>query len=362
MLNRRQFISATTSAFFAPCAVAAASDSSPTLRAAAKKRGLLYGAAVNSERLAQDQNFSELVASQANILVAEGETKRKAMQPTPTRFDFSGTDKILAFAHKHDQQMRGHTLAWHYGNPDWLLRALKENPPDSILTDYITTVVGRYRGQLQSWDVVNEAVDPGAGRPDGMRGSSPWFQAFGENYIDLAFHAARQADPNTPLYMNELDTEIDVRWSQNQRTASLALLDRLIARKVPIDGYGIQGHLKAFLVSYSDEIFSKYLDELGSRGLQVMITELDIADIGGPADQTKRDAEVASLARRFLDVAFSKPFVKGCLTWGITNRYTWLAGENRYKWPDGRLPRALPFDENYQPIPMHAGMLASYGA
>ena len=359
MLNRRDIVIAGLAALV-PGDYAVAANGTDSLRQAATAGGLLYGTAVSSQLLTSDLNFASLVAQQANILVAEGETKRKSLQPTPTRYDFTGTDSILAFAQSHKQQMRGHNLAWHYGNPDWLLQVLDGRPDDKVITDYVSKVVGRYRGKFQSWDVVNEVVDPGAGRPDGMRGSSPWFKAFGERYIDLAFHAAREADPNVPLYMNELDTEIDIGWSQDVRRASLDLIDRLLARKVPVTGFGIESHLKAFRFRYSDKVFSRFLDDLGSRGLEVLITELDIADINGPSDQSKRDAGVAALAKSYLDVAFSKPFVRGCLTWGITDRYTWLASDPKYSWANGNLPRALPFDENYQPTPMYTSMIDAY--
>lgn len=361
MLTRRDFLHAGAASLLPLTPASATETLPPTLRQAASKRGLAYGAAVSVDALASDQNYAALLKEQAGILVAEGVTKRKSIQPTPTRYDFSGTDQILAFAQANGQLMRGHTLAWHQGNPDWLLPVLENNPDERILTDYITKVVTRYRGKFHSWDVVNEVVDPGAGRADGMRGDSPWFKAFGERYIDLAFHSAREADPDVPLFLNELDAEVDIYWSEAVRSVSLALVDRLIARKVPITGFGIQGHLKAFKFHYSDEVLSRFLDELGARGLKVLITEFDIADIKGPDDQAKRDTEVAALAKRFLDVAFSKPFVQGCLTWGITDRYSWLPTHPMYRWPDGRLPRGLPFDENYRPTPMFQAMLSAYG-
>ena len=327
----------------------------------AAAHGLLYGAAVGSDKLDSDQRYASLVGRQARLLVAEGETKRKAMQPTPTRFDFHGTDRILAFAQANGQQMRGHTLAWYQGNPDWLTAALSEaNPSERLLTDYVQAVVGRYRGRFTSWDVVNEPVSPDQGDPNGMRRDNIWFKAFGERHIDLAFNAAHDADPSVPLFLNELNCEADVRWSAKIRSAALNLVDRLIARKVPISGFGVQGHLKAFRVSYSDRVISDFLDELGARGLKVLITEFDIADIEGPDDQTRRDAEIASLAKRFLDVAFSKPFVQGCLTWGISDRYSWLSQYPQYKWPDGRLSRGLPFDDQYLPTPMFAAMQSAF--
>ena len=182
------------------------------------------------------------------------------MQPKPTGFTFSGADHVMAFAQRNSQKVRGHTLCWYTANPDWLPDALQSTAMparEKILTDYIDIVVRRYAGRMHSWDVVNEAVNPDDWQWDGMRSSSMWFQAFGEDYISLAFHAARQADPHTPLFLNDYSVENNVRWNEKRRTAVLKLLDRLKAKNVPIDGFGIQGHLKPYRDSFDQEVFAK---------------------------------------------------------------------------------------------------------
>ncbi|WP_162944112.1 MULTISPECIES: endo-1,4-beta-xylanase [unclassified Rhizobium] len=340
--------------------------SSPTvsaqqaLRSVAERKGLIYGAATAIQLLQSDQGYADLVASQAGMLVAEGHTKRASLQPDNRHFSFANADALLQFADTHQQRMRGHTLVWHRANPDWLETTMKNNPDERLLTDYIAAVCTRYKGRFHSWDVVNEPVDPDQGHPDGLRTKSIWYQAFGERYIDIAFHAARQADPGVKLYLNETTTEANIWWSQARRTSILKLIDRLLARNVPINGFGMEAHLAGFGVDYSQKVIADFVRELTTRGLEVLVTELDISDRSGPRDPLVRDTGVASLTKLFLDAVFSVEGAKGCLTWGISDKYSWLSVTPRFNREDGLRSRGLPFDENFKPKPMFDAMVAAY--
>jgi endo-1,4-beta-xylanase len=331
-----------------------------TLREAATDRKLIYGTAVSSGNLEKDKPFAKLVMDQANMLVAEGETKRKAIEPEQGRFNFAPTEKLLAFAAANGQNMRGHTLVWHEANPDWLLKTLDSKPDEKLLTDYIEKTVGHFRGRLHSWDVVNEVIHIDEGGEEDLRISSPWYKAFGAGYIETAFESAHAADPDALLFYNELNLEADVWWAEKRRRSVIKLLEKLLKKGVPVHALGIQSHLKAYRLDYSDEVFSRFLDEVAGLGLKILLTEFDIADIEGPADPAQRDADIASLGRRYLDVAFSKPAVLGCLTWGITDRYSWLSLYDQYKWSDGSLSRGLPFDGELKPKKLYSEMLQSY--
>jgi len=331
-----------------------------SLRSHAVKHHRVYGCSVDSRLLRSDPDLSHLVSQEAGILVAESETKRRAIQPLPGTFDFSGTDFIANFAKINGQLMRGHTLVWDRANPQWLTDTLLASRDEKLLTDYIAIVVGRYNGQFHSWDVVNEAIEPDDGQPDGLKTKSIWYQAFGPSYIELAFRAARASDPYTPLFYNETNIEGDARWCERRRRSTLILLEGLLKKGVPLDGLGIQGHLKCYRVPFSETRFSQFLDEVSAMGLKILITEFDIADIGGPSDAAKRDADVAQLAGRFLDVAFANKAVTGCLTWGISDKYSWLSQEPNYKWRDGQVSRGLPYDANMRPKPLRAAMAAAF--
>jgi endo-1,4-beta-xylanase len=132
---------------------------------------------------------------------------------------------------------------------------------------------------------------------------------------------------------------------------------------VPVDAIGLQAHLRAFRDTFDEKQFSRFLADIRSLGFKIMVTELDVADIGGPVEIDKRDAEVASLTRRFLDVVFDSRICLGVLTWGISDRYSWLSeAAGGYAWPDGQLSRGLPLDENFKRKPMWHAMANAFAA
>jgi endo-1,4-beta-xylanase len=356
-ITRRQMLLASLVASAFP---AVAAQTQGSLKAAAAGRNLIYGAAVTEDALGRDPQYTELLAREAGMLVAEGVMKRKTLQPKQDVYNFAPAERIWRFAQANAQTMRGHTLVWHLANPHWLEGALADKPSERILTDYIQKVAGHFRGRLHSWDVVNEAIEPDEGEESGLRANSPWYQAFGPAYIEIAFRAARDADPNALLFYNELNLEGDVWWAEKRRTATLKMLEGLLKKGVPIDGLGIQSHLKAYRVNYDDDVFGRFLEEVSALGLKVLLTEFDIADIDGPDDPAQRDADIAALARRYLSTAFANKDVLGCLTWGISDRYSWLSRYDDYKWADGQFSRVLPFSEQLSPKPMQEAMLAAY--
>lgn len=351
MTDRRDILQCLMGLPFATLRPALAVDWSP-LRIQAKRAGLFYGTAVSGALLKSDSEYASLVGREAGILVAEGETKRSAVQQVEGTFNFGGADAILDFARKNQQMMRGHTLVWHRSNPAWLAARLQQTKDERLLTDFISASVKRFQGVFHSWDVVNEAVDIASPNADALRTDSIWYAAFGNSYIETAFRCARDADKTVPLYYNEANLEGDVWWAEKRRIATLNLLESLIAKNVPINGLGIQGHLKAFSLKFNEEVFSRFLDKVSALGLKIIITELDVADIHGPSDPSTRDQMVADLTRRYLDVAFSKKAMIGCLTWGISDKYSWLSDDKNYRWPDGQRSRGLPYDEYFRAKPM----------
>ncbi len=334
----------------------------PSLAQLAAAKGLLYGCAVSSNILAGDAPFAALVAQQAGILVPERELKQYVVQKQEGVWDFSGAEALASFAAKNGQKFRGHTLVWASAMPPWLEQQLQDNPRESLLIDMITRTCGQFRGRMHSWDVVNEAVVPGIGHPDALQTSSPWYQAFGEGYIATAFHAAREADPHALLFYNDYSVEMRESWQGGRRTAILRLLEKLKKQGVPIDGFGIQGHLKPFLEHFDEEVFAAFLREIEGLGLKIMITELDATDRDGPTDVAKRDAEIASMTRRFLDVSLDNAATLGVLTWGLSDRYSWLSIDPKRKWPDGQLSRGLPYDGDLKGKPMRDAIAAAFQA
>jgi endo-1,4-beta-xylanase len=283
-----------------------------SLKNIAAAKGIVFGTAAASYEL-KDADFAAACLRDASQLVPEYEMKRKALEPAPGRYDFAGLDRLVDFAVNNDLTMRGHPLVWYYANPDWLKPALAARRDEKLMTGFIETVMKRY--QLTSVDVVNEAITPDG---SGLR-PSPWLDAFGPGYIDMAFHAARAANPKTRLVYNDFGCE----WGKNDRfrAQQLTLLDGMLKRGTPIDALGLQGHLSAFGPKVDQAKLRVFLSEIHARGLAVLVTELDVEDTGGPSDIASRDRAVADEARRFLGVVLDFPNTVAVLTWNLSDRY-----------------------------------------
>jgi endo-1,4-beta-xylanase len=319
-----------------------------SLRAHASGRGMLVGCAVVPELLANNPQYAGLVAEQCSILVPENAMKWQALRPAADQFDFRGADAILAFAMQHDQKVRGHNLCWHEALPPWFAATVTKDNAAKFLTDHIRTVAGRYAGKLQSWDVVNEAIDPKSGLQDGLR-NSPWLEMIGPGYLDLAFRTAREADAAVLLTYNDYGIELDTVEQTAKRDAVMALVRGMRKRRVPIDAVGVQSHLDAAAGVPGDGL-RKFVRELHRMGLRVFVTELDVNDRKLTGSIAERDAAVAKIYDDYLTMMLAEPNVNVALTWGITDRYTWLQGA-KYGREDGQPNRPLPFDADYQPTP-----------
>lgn len=319
-----------------------------SLRSHAAASSFLVGCAVDPGKLDAEPAYAAAIAEQANIVVPENAMKWAALRPAMDRYDFRAADDLVAFALTHDQFIRGHNLCWHEALPDWFAAQVNQANAQQVLVDHIRTVAGRYAGKMHSWDVVNEAVEPKDGRPDGMR-KSPWLELLGPGYVEIAYRAARQADPKALLTYNDYAIELDTPEQIEKRGQVLMLLRRMKARQVPIDAVGVQSHLTADK-NVPGQGLIDFVQECRLMGLQVFVTELDINDRNLPEDVAERDKAVAQLYSDYLKMMLAEPNVTAALTWGITDKYTWLDGA---KWgrADGRPERPLPFDSDYQPKP-----------
>jgi endo-1,4-beta-xylanase len=178
----------------------------------------------------------------------------------------------------------------------------------------------------------------------------------GPEYLDIAYHTARASDPKALLVYNEFDVEMEKPDQLEKRRVMFDLIDGFKKRGVPIDAIGLQSHLFFDDMQHFDEkAFSRLLDEIASRGLQIMLTELDCVDNGTPSDIAALDAAVASVYRSYLDVALANRAVTSVITWGVSDRMSWIVsvGDPRTKRPDGLRPRPLPFDAEMRPKPVY---------
>jgi len=331
-------------------------DEGAGLRDLASHRGLVYGAALATYQLGTPE-FARVFAREAAILVPEYEMKRGVIEAERGRYDFTGCDRLVEFARGHGVAMRGHPLVWHKRNPDWLEQAVTETRDPRLFADYIAAVIARLKGQVHSWDVVNEAIEPSDGRHDALRNSF-WLKAYGPDYIDQAYHAARAADPDAQLVYNDWGFEAGGPDNDRFRAATLGFLDGALARKVPIDALGIQGHLAAYGTKVDQRKLRSFLDDVRALGLGILITEHDVDDSGGPSRRDERDRAVADASRRFLDVVVANPATSALLTWGLSDRF--LAAPGWQQQLAGYSPRMLPLDISFARKPLWHAIASSF--
>ena len=323
---------APTAAFAAPAPSAGAQQSADadTLRHLAAKDGIKFGAAVNMDALANDAKYRQLVGDQFSSVTPENVMKWDAVEPQPGVFDFTAADKLVAFAQQHDQVVRGHNLLWHNQLPAWLTSG-SYTPAQlrDILHQRITAEATHFRGQIQQWDVVNEAFDD-----NGVPRHDIWYNAYqqltgnGTDYIADAFRWAHEADPNALLFYNDYNLE----FTGPKSNAVYSFVQQLKAQSVPIDGVGFQGHLDT---QYGYPDLQNNLQRFADLHLQVALTEVDIRTfVAQNADGTYSDTPAtAAGAQKQLD--YWTNTLKACLavkacksftTWGVSDNYSWIPG------------------------------------
>jgi len=312
-----------------------------TLRQAAQAHGRYFGSAATAGEL-QDSAYRTLTDRQAGMLTPGNDMKWDATEPQRGQFTFAGGDSVVASALAAGQRVRGHTLLWHNQLPTWLTGGgFGGDELRGILEDHIAAVAGHYAGQLYAWDVVNEPFND-----DGTFRQTLWYTGLGEEYIAQALRAARAADPDAKLYVNDYNIE----GVGAKSDAMYNLVSSLLQQGVPLDGVGIQGHI---VLGQIPPTMRQNIQRFADLGLDVAITELDIR-MRTPAD----DAALAAQAADYTAVTDACLAVSRCVgitTWGLSDRYSWIPGT----FPGEGA--ALPFDENFQPKPAYGAVLQALG-
>jgi endo-1,4-beta-xylanase len=236
----------------------------------------MIGAAINQSQIyEEDTRGVSVIRNQFNTISPENVLKWDAVHPLPDRFYFEASDRYVSFGEKYGMFTVGHTLVWHNQMPDWVFKDRKGNlvGRDELLRrlhEHIRTVVGRYKGKIKGWDVVNEALND-----DGTLRRSPWLKIIGEDYIGKAFQFAHEADPGAELYYNDFSLE-----NETKLKGAIKLVKRLQAARVPISAVGIQGHDNLTFPTPAQQ--ERAISELARLGIKVNISELDISVIPDP--------------------------------------------------------------------------------
>lgn len=364
--RRSVLLAAAAAACTRPAVYTQAAEQSLQELAAAK--GVDYGAMVTwkswdgDNALSREDAFAQLVQRECGLIVSAMEMFWGLNSEHPGGFDFSGADAIADWAQSHGKKLRGHNLIWHEQMPGWYRGINDAAYAEKMLIEHVREMCSRFAGRMHSWDVVNEAITSQTDRPDGLR-DSKFLELLGPGYLDTAFHAAREADPKALLVYNDYNFEYNVDHNEQRRRSLLGLIDGFKQRGTPIDAVGIQSHL---WIDHRDifdqQVLANFLKEIADRGLQVMITELDVIDVGAPSDVAARDAAVAAYYRDYLDVALANPAVKTVVTWGLSDHDSWITHYNldEFRRPDGMPPRPLPFDTDLKPKPAYFAVAEAF--
>ncbi len=318
-------------------------------RAAMPATGLIpYGSAVRAGALETDSGYREAVVANCQLVVAEGEMKWADIRPTRGEYRFEKANAIVDFARQNKLEVRGHTLAWYGGLPGWTDEISGRAEAERELTDHIKTVVSRYRGAIPSWDVVNE---PLVDFPQDATSLRPcvWTRHLGADYLSIALRTTAAVDPGARLVLNEYDVEFKGPRFAARRKALLQLLRSLRDKDVPLHGVGLQAHLFADRAIDRDGL-QAFLAEIAALRLDVLITELDVVDYELPGKVSERDALVANKAGEFLEAVCEVVRPKAILTWGLSDRYTWVP--IYFTRPDGMPNRPLPLDADLRRKPL----------
>ncbi|MEV4620386.1 endo-1,4-beta-xylanase [Asanoa sp. NPDC049573] len=332
----------------------------------AKQRGIVFGSSTATWQIS-DPDYAALFNREAALLFTEDDLLWYRLKPTPDAdLDFSYADQIIAFAEERHMRVFGAHLVWDEGFGDgWTeddLWGMSEQRARTVLFGTARAVVRRYRGRVDAWSVANEVTSPEGER--GYRTDVPWWEPLGPSYVEEAFHVAHDADPHALLVINEFGFETVNEYGDEpgpRRRATLQVIDRLLDRGAPVQALGVQAHLLAdqFQDRFDARAYTRWLGEVADRGLQILITELDVRDDGLPADIAVRDAGVRDVYRRYLDVALSCRDVRAVMAFGLSDRYTWL--EEDYPRDDGAARRPLAYDDDLAPKPAYTAIANQLG-
>lgn len=267
-------------------------------------------------------------------------------------------EAIVDYARATGKYVRGHSLLWEQMTPEWARRELSEKQDWATLERHFANLLQRYRGKIEEWIVVNEMIDTETGDRDFRHNS--FKKAFGNDYVARAMFTARALDPDAKLMINDYSLSQDNPVDAARRNAMLRLVEDLKKRGAPVDSVGIQGHIELAKGPIAQKEVASFMAELAGMGVEIGITELDVleSDRSTPVDQ--RDREIANAVERLLEVACDQPAVKSIVTWGLSDRDSWLQErETQTKRAQTCSPvdcvglnRGLPYDGNMRAKPM----------
>ena len=279
-------------------------------------------------------------AKQFNMMVCENEMKFDALEGSRNSFSFGCADNLVNLAQQNNMAIRGHCLVWHSQLPTWVSSDGKKNDKNwtreealEIMKNHITKVMQHYKGKVREWDVVNECLDDDQttvrSNPNSydLRQQSVWQRAIGDDYIELAFQYAHEADPDAELYLNDYGVEL---WGKAKTQAFYNLAVSLKEKGIPIHGVGLQCH---FSIGEVDGVkLNRTIKRFAEAGLKCIITELDM---GVPSTSSAYLEEQARLYRMITDIVLKNDNCPSMVIWGTKDNDSWRSGSNPLLYDSG---------------------------
>ncbi|MCX6206167.1 MAG: endo-1,4-beta-xylanase [Bacteroidetes bacterium] len=342
---------------FSKCTVSKKNTETNSLKKA-YKNSFFIGTAMNKAQIEEKEpNATLLIPKEFSAITPENIMKSAIIHPKWDVYDFDLADKLVAYGKKYNIPVFGHTLIWHSQLPEFVLHINNADSLKLFFESHIKTVASRYDGKVYSWDVVNEALNE-----DGSMRNSIFLQKLGPEYVVEAFKIAQKAAPNTELYYNDYNIE-----QPKKRDGAIALIKRIQAAGVRIDGIGIQGHWRADKIPLKE--IEASIQAFSKLGIKVMFTELDLTVLPNPWDVNTADVNLKAENNAYfnpypnnLPDSVQQIFTKGysdlfslflkykkevtrVTFWGLNDGQSWLNN-----WPiKGRTNYPLIFDRNFKP-------------
>lgn len=333
----------------------------------ASESGRYFGTAARLDQIRSENDLCETILRECSYLTPELALKWAMIEPKRGELSLTLMDDLASFAVLNGMKVHGHTMLWHRSIPDWANEFLIEYKDWSLIKKYFGSIIPRYGDAIEQWDIINEPIETGY-RMDGLR-TNALLKAFGPEYIRRALEEARMFAPRARLMINEFALDYDTPLERDRRYCFLKLIESLKRSGAPLDGIGLQGHLDLGKAPFSEKVFSDFLGEVAAFDLQIVITELDVKEYDYTSPVDMRDLRVAEEAKRYLNVAFAQSAVKGLISWGLSDRHSWLEISKedfaRYPgaWRPGEGPgvnRGLPFDYSMRPKMLYGAIASAF--